>query len=261
MIGIYKITSPNNRIYIGQSKNINRRFKEYKSLNNCKGQIKLYRSFLKYGILNHTFEICELCNLKFLNKKERYWQEHYNVIDEGLNCFLTKTDKKPRIISKEYKEKISNTLKKGYRNGLIPHPRKNKGKKINIYDFKGNIIHEEISFSDATKILNLSNRSVLKNTIRDERFLSHKKYVITPFNKNYYDYIYNSLKKYNGNSIPLYQIYKSGKIKRCTSSSKYRVINKVLQSDNFIYYSKKNNSYYTFIGLINAVLDRNILDD
>ena len=36
MIGIYKITSPNNRIYIGKSINIGRRWEEYKE----KGTLK-----------------------------------------------------------------------------------------------------------------------------------------------------------------------------------------------------------------------------
>ena len=45
-IGIYKITSPSNKIYIGKSNNINRRFKEYIKLR-CKQQPKLYNSFKK----------------------------------------------------------------------------------------------------------------------------------------------------------------------------------------------------------------------
>ena len=44
-IGIYKITSPSNKIYIGQSINIERRFKEYKTLKNCKFQI--FKKFIK----------------------------------------------------------------------------------------------------------------------------------------------------------------------------------------------------------------------
>lgn len=48
MIGIYKITSPSGKIYIGQSVNIERRFLDYKkSLK--KSQIKLYNSIKKYG--------------------------------------------------------------------------------------------------------------------------------------------------------------------------------------------------------------------
>jgi len=44
MVGIYKIISPTNKIYIGQSTNIENRWIKYKCLD-CKVQIKLYRSF------------------------------------------------------------------------------------------------------------------------------------------------------------------------------------------------------------------------
>lgn len=107
MIGIYKITSPSNRIYIGQSRNIEKRFKEYKSINNSKEQIKLYRSFKKYGYENHVFEIIEECLFEELNFKERYYQDLYDVINKGLNCILTKTDILPIIFSKETRNKIS----------------------------------------------------------------------------------------------------------------------------------------------------------
>lgn len=33
IIGVYKITSPNNRVYIGSSNDIKRRFKEYEKSN------------------------------------------------------------------------------------------------------------------------------------------------------------------------------------------------------------------------------------
>jgi hypothetical protein len=61
MVGIYKITSPSGKIYIGQSVEIKRRFNSYKRMYvKNKGVVKLYRSFLKYGADNHIFEVvCE----------------------------------------------------------------------------------------------------------------------------------------------------------------------------------------------------------
>jgi hypothetical protein len=54
IIGIYKITSPSNKIYIGQSNNILYRWKYcYKKLN-CKSQRHLYNSLMKYGFDNHV---------------------------------------------------------------------------------------------------------------------------------------------------------------------------------------------------------------
>lgn len=56
IVGIYKITSPTGRIYIGQSINILSRFKRYRDLN-CVCQRKLHRSLLKYGWRTHSFKI------------------------------------------------------------------------------------------------------------------------------------------------------------------------------------------------------------
>lgn len=92
IIGIYKITSPSKRVYIGQSVDIHKRFRNYNTLHNCKGQFRLYNSFLKYGAINHKFEIIEICNLNRLNIQERYWQDYYDVLSKkGLNCRLTDT--------------------------------------------------------------------------------------------------------------------------------------------------------------------------
>jgi group I intron endonuclease len=56
MVGIYKIISPTNKINIGQSWDINKRYKNYNEMN-CKNQTKLYNSFQKYGFENHKFEV------------------------------------------------------------------------------------------------------------------------------------------------------------------------------------------------------------
>lgn len=110
MIGIYKITSPSNKIYIGQSIDIEKRFYYYRKLY-CLKQVKLYRSFIKYGIENHQFEIIEECNIENLNNKERCWQEFYDVLKFGLNCILVETDIKSKKMSEETKSKISKTQK------------------------------------------------------------------------------------------------------------------------------------------------------
>lgn len=107
MIGIYKITSPSSKIYIGQSTNWVKRFKYYEKLE-CKGQSKLYNSLQKYGFENHIFEIIEECSEELLNEREIYWIQYYNSINEGLNI------KEGGIGGKwndEMKQKLSNKLK------------------------------------------------------------------------------------------------------------------------------------------------------
>lgn len=110
MIGIYKITSPSNKVYIGQSINIDKRFRSYKNLLHCKNQIKLYNSFLKYGVNNHTFEVVEECSVELLNERERYYQDFYNVLNCGLNCLLTKTSDRSGKMSIESRLKMSSKL-------------------------------------------------------------------------------------------------------------------------------------------------------
>lgn len=56
VVGIYKITSPTGKVYIGQSRNIKGRKRLYKYLH-CKGQPKIYNSISKYGWDSHQFDI------------------------------------------------------------------------------------------------------------------------------------------------------------------------------------------------------------
>ena len=107
MVGIYKITNPNGKIYIGQSININERKKQY-SKGYCKTQIKIHRSILKYGWEKHLFEVVEECEIQELNDKERYYQELYFTIGKnGLNLKLVHTKSRSGVFSKEICEKIS----------------------------------------------------------------------------------------------------------------------------------------------------------
>jgi group I intron endonuclease len=107
--GIYKIISPSGKIYIGQAVNINKRWKKYMSLHSSvKGQIILYRSFLKHEVNKHIFEVIEECDSLQLNNRERHWQDFYDVLGEnGLNCKLQSAEDKKMILSKEAREKIS----------------------------------------------------------------------------------------------------------------------------------------------------------
>lgn len=109
MIGIYKITSPIGRIYIGQSIEIENRLHRY-SLGYCNAQPKLCRSITKYGWENHIFEILEICLENELNSKERYYQEYYNVLVNGLNCILTSTKDKSGKMSLESRLKLKQSL-------------------------------------------------------------------------------------------------------------------------------------------------------
>lgn len=106
MVGIYKITNPKGRVYIGQSVDIEKRRQKYKILS-CKGQPKLYRSLVKYGFDNHIFETVEECTPMLLNLRERYWQDFYDVVNRGLNIRLTHTEDKSGYCTQELRNKVS----------------------------------------------------------------------------------------------------------------------------------------------------------
>jgi group I intron endonuclease len=109
IIGIYKITSPSDKIYIGQSNNIHYRWCIYqKYLYNCKNQPKLYNSLVKYGWEQHKFEIIEECLEEQLNEREVYWGSHYCVL--GINGLNLRLGNGRNGFSDESKQKISKAL-------------------------------------------------------------------------------------------------------------------------------------------------------
>ena len=191
MVGIYKIISPSGKIYIGQSVDIKRRFNSYKRMYvKNKSVVKLYRSFLKYGVDNHIFEVVCECEENQLNEKERYYQEMFDCIGiNGLNCRLTKTNDKSGRASKETlakmseaskgnqhwlgkkhtqetKDKISlaNKGRESNRKGIISenHP---QSVKVIQYDLDGNFIKEWNCLMDIKRELNfhISNVSLCIN--------------------------------------------------------------------------------------------------
>ena len=93
MVGIYKITNPEGKSYIGLSKNIEQRWVSHKHLQ-FKGNIKLKNSLKLYSIDSHTWDIIEIIDIKHLSshkgnallrKQERYWISFYNSFKDGLN--------------------------------------------------------------------------------------------------------------------------------------------------------------------------------
>jgi group I intron endonuclease len=110
MIGIYKITNPSGKVYIGQAIDIERRWRDHHHKSNW-APVKLYNSFRKYGVDNHIFEVIEQCEKEDLNLKERYYQDKYNVLEEGLNHVLQDADEKSKVYSEEARLKMSERAK------------------------------------------------------------------------------------------------------------------------------------------------------
>ena len=109
--GIYKITSPSGKIYIGQSKNILYRWKYHYKTKRCECQRYLYNSLCKHGFENHKLEIIHKSEMRFLNYLEMYYIAYYNSFNskDGLNL---RSGGKVNTITEETRLKMS-IAKKG----------------------------------------------------------------------------------------------------------------------------------------------------
>jgi len=110
MIGIYKITNPNGKIYVGQSVNIKDRKSQYKYLSEYSLGKKIFNSIKKHGWGNHIHEIIEECSYEQLDEREIYWGLFYDVLNPktGLNLKLGNSR---GICSEETKRLMSKSAK------------------------------------------------------------------------------------------------------------------------------------------------------
>jgi group I intron endonuclease len=194
-IGIYKITNPKGKIYIGQSLDINIRWKySYKNLT-CKQQTKLFNSLKKYGPENHIFDTIEECLEEQLNEREIYWKKYYlnlfnnnwkqvlfhELYDSGGGPKSKETRKKigdsnrgqkrseetkkkmsqkafGRVYSDESKQKMSQSKQgKKFAKDKKINMKGKRCKPILQYDLEGNFIKEWSSFKDITTDLGFHN--------------------------------------------------------------------------------------------------------
>ena len=106
MIGIYRIQNNiNGKSYIGQSVNIERRWKEEKRMSDTNDH--LTKSFLKYGIDNFTFSVIEECEIEELDEKEQFYIAKYNTMNPDFGYNMNSGGSKFKKWNDEIKEKIS----------------------------------------------------------------------------------------------------------------------------------------------------------
>lgn len=118
VVGIYKITNLiTGDCYIGQSKDIYRRWKRHKNPNTWERDKtnKLYCAFESYGVESFSFEIIEQCTEELLKQREKYWikaynsQEQYNKITcggDGTFCSQDVVEIRKRYANKERKKEV-----------------------------------------------------------------------------------------------------------------------------------------------------------
>lgn len=127
---IYKYTNLiNNKKYIGQTNNFERRIREHKSCSFNPKSInyddKIHQAIRKYGYHNFKIEIIEVIDnvldYELVNEREQYWikqeqslltQWGYNVLDGGRNCWRS-------FLSPEDIQHIKNLIRNGTSYGAI----------------------------------------------------------------------------------------------------------------------------------------------
>lgn len=109
-IGIYKITSPTEKVYIGQSIDIENRFKTYLRYS-CKSQPKLLASLKSHGSENHKYEILILCEKEQLATQEKYFVDLFQSFNSYHGLNVRDGGGNMANLSFEQKLKISNSLK------------------------------------------------------------------------------------------------------------------------------------------------------
>jgi group I intron endonuclease len=114
MVGIYKITSPTGKIYIGQSWDLKQRESYYRNMQSVR-QPKLHASFLKHGWIRHLFEIVHILPIDvdqtIINQYEAlYLQQYRNLGCSMLNIREAGSNGRPakKSIEKGLKTKAVN---------------------------------------------------------------------------------------------------------------------------------------------------------
>lgn len=124
--GIYCITNEvNNKKYIGQSKDIYKRWSVHKCyLNKGTHDNKhLQAAWLKYGESSFSFAILEVCLEDYLDERECYYIEKYKTIDPKIGYNLQCGGGVNRVIRESTREKLRAAAKKAHEN-YIPGSRK-----------------------------------------------------------------------------------------------------------------------------------------
>jgi len=117
MVGVYKITSPSGRIYVGSSISLKNRIKNYKS-NSLSLQRKLSASLKKYTAQLHTFELLEMCCKENVRSRERFHCLKNDVLGKfNLNLKIPYENDGYESVSEQTRKKMSES-KKGEKNNM-----------------------------------------------------------------------------------------------------------------------------------------------
>jgi group I intron endonuclease len=110
---VYKLTNPNGKVYVGLTKDLDGRRKDYER-EDCKNQVAIHRSLKKYGFSNHSFEQIDqfVSSYDYALGKEIFWIRSFMSNagkfpeQQGLNMTDGGRGSMGRKLSEETKEKL-----------------------------------------------------------------------------------------------------------------------------------------------------------
>lgn len=224
--GIYKIENKiNHKIYIGQSINIERRWRAHLNATQTHNN-KLWAALNKYGKDNFDFSIIEECPKELLDEREQYWIKYYDSYNNGYNLTLGGDGKQTANYEeiKQAYEELGSILKVSKELGINLQTIRNALQyyHINYYDKSINLpktviminpytLEKEQIFSSIAKAADYVgiNESSIRAVLYGKcdlaggyywQTLEEEKNLI-PISKEYYDYILNK-KKNNKTNKP-----------------------------------------------------------
>jgi group I intron endonuclease len=113
--GIYKITSPSNKIYIGQAVDVVARWANHKyDIGYIKRKSKIKNSFIKYGFNAHKFEIIHECGVGQLNELEKYYIDLFQTFNSKFGLNLKDGGNRP-IHSEESRIKMGESQRERFK--------------------------------------------------------------------------------------------------------------------------------------------------
>ena len=177
---VYKITNVlNKKVYIGvTSRTVKERFQEHKYRINERKHLHLYSSMIKYGIENFEVEVLEQCNsLEEIFEREKFWisfaksnlpEFGYNNTNGGEGFERIETDD-IRILElyKENRSYIKTANILNYSPSTVRRRLHAMGEDLDrgYSDYSEkvlNLYQTPYTIKDICKILNLSNKTVMK---------------------------------------------------------------------------------------------------
>ena len=178
---IYKITNPQGEVYIGRTKDIEKRIDLYSRYSTLRPQPKLWESFNCYGFNNHQIEIIDYTDN--LELEAKHIQE-FNSYENGLNSnkggggVESHTEITRKKISKAGKQNVGGRAVSHWKGKTRSEESKQKmsqskkgkpllanNKPILQFDKQGNLIQEHSSIEEAAKYVK-GNPTAINNALR-----------------------------------------------------------------------------------------------